>query len=108
MILGIAIWSVSHNPVWIFFPLIIRSFGLIISIVGVYATTSIPGVQYKEGEEPTNALYRGFAVAVILSAIVLAIITSTLLGSWWFVFAGIIGLLNSVAFVLITMYYTEG
>lgn len=108
MILGIAIWSVSHNPVWIFFPLIIRSFGLIISIVGVVATTSIPGIQYKEGEEPTNALYRGFAVAVILSAIVLAIVTSTLLGSWWFVFAGIIGLLNSVAFVLITMYYTEG
>src|ERR1700682_4870521 len=59
IILGIAICSVSHNPVWIFFPLIIRSFGLIISIVGVFATPSIPGVQYKEGEEPTNALYRG-------------------------------------------------
>lgn len=108
MILGVAIFAVSHNPVWIFFPLIIRSFGLIISIVGVIATTSVPGIQYKEGEEPTNALYRGFAVAVVLSAIILAIVTSSLLGSWWFVFAGIIGLLNSLAFVLITMYYTEG
>lgn len=108
MILGVAIAAVSGNPVWIFFPLIIRSFGLIISIVGLVATTSIPGIQYKEGEEPTNALYRGFAVSVILSGIVLAIVTNQLLGSWWFVAAGIVGLLNSVAFVVITMYYTEG
>lgn len=108
MILGVAIAAVSGNPVWVFFPLIIRSFGLIISIVGVVATTSFPGIMYKEGEEPTNALYRGFAVSVILSAIVLALVTYPLLGSWWFVFAGFIGLLNSVAFVLITMYYTEG
>lgn len=108
MILGVAIWAVSHNPVWIFFPLIIRSFGLIVSIVGLVATTSVPGIKYKEGEEPTNALYRGFAVAVLLSAVILAIVAYTLLGSWWFVFAGFIGLLNSVAFVLITMYYTEG
>jgi len=108
MILGVAIAAVSGNPIWIFFPLIIRSFGLIISIVGVVATTSFPGIKYKTGEEPTNALYRGFAVAVILSAIVLALVTYPLLGSWWFVFAGLIGLLNSVAFVIITMYYTEG
>jgi K(+)-stimulated pyrophosphate-energized sodium pump len=108
MILGVAIYAVSKNPIWIFFPLIIRSFGLIISIVGIIATTSVPGIKYKEGEEPTNALYRGFAVAVILSAILLAIVTNQLLGSWWFVFAGFVGLLNSVAFVLITMYYTEG
>ncbi len=108
MILGVAIAAISGNPVWIFFPLIIRAFGLIISIIGIVATTSVPGIMYKEGEEPTNALYRGFAVAVILSGIVLAIVTNQLLGSWWFVLAGIIGLLNSVAFVLITMYYTEG
>ncbi len=108
MILGVAIAAISGNPVWIFFPLIIRSFGLIISIVGVVATTSIGGIKYKQGEEPTNALYRGFAVSVVLSAIVLAIVTYQLLGSWWFVLAGIIGLLNSVAFVIITMYYTEG
>ncbi|MCC7164758.1 MAG: sodium-translocating pyrophosphatase [Anaerolineae bacterium] len=108
MILGVALAVVSGNNVWIFFPLIIRSFGLILSIVGVIATTNIPGIRYKEGEEPTNALYRGFAFTVFLSAIVLAIVTYQLLGSWWFVWAGIIGLLNSVAFVLITMYYTEG
>jgi K(+)-stimulated pyrophosphate-energized sodium pump len=108
MILGVAIWAVSKNPVWIFFPLIIRSFGLVISIIGVVATTNLPGIRYKEGEEPTNTLYRGFAVSIVLSALVLAFVTNQLLGSWWFVFAGLVGLLNSVAFVLITMYYTEG
>lgn len=108
MILGVALYAVTKNPVWIFFPLIIRSFGLIISIIGVVSTTSLPGIKYKEGEEPTNALYRGFGVAIVLCAIVLAAVTYQLLGSWWFVMAGFIGLLNSVAFVIITMYYTEG
>ena len=108
MILGVALAVVSGNNVWIFFPFVIRSFGLIISIVGVIATTSLPGIRYKEGEEPTNALYRGFGITVFLSALVLAVVTYQLLGSWWFVLAGIIGLLNSIAFVVITMYYTEG
>lgn len=108
MILGVAIWAVTKNPVWIFFPLVVRSFGLIVSIVGVLATTNMPGIMYREGEEPTNALYRGYAVAVVLAGIVMAIVTNSMLGSFWYVFAGLIGLLNSVAFVLITMYYTEG
>lgn len=107
MILGVAIAAVTRNPVWIFFPLIIRSFGLIVSIIGVVATTNMPGIRYREGEEPTNALYRGYVLTVILAALVLAFVTYQLLGSIWFVIAGLIGLLNSVAFVLITMYYTE-
>jgi K(+)-stimulated pyrophosphate-energized sodium pump len=108
MILGVTIAVLTGQTVWIFFPLIIRSFGLIISMIGLVATTSVPGVKYRPGEEPTNALYRGYGVAVILSAIVLAVVTNQLLGSFWFVIAGLIGLLNSVAFVVITMYYTEG
>lgn len=107
MILGVAVTAVTNNPAWIFFPLIVRAFGLIVSMVGLVATTSLPGIKYKEGEEPTNALYRGYVLAVVVAAIVMAWVTYTMLGSIWFVFAGLIGLINSVAFVLITMYYTE-
>src|SRR5919202_246250 len=108
MILGVAIFALTKNVAWIFFPLVVRSFGLIISIIGVVATTSIPGLKYKQGEEPTNALYRGYAVAVVLAAIALYFVVMSMLGNIWFFWAGIVGILNSVAFVLITMYYTEG
>jgi K(+)-stimulated pyrophosphate-energized sodium pump len=108
MILGVALYVATKNVAWVFFPLIVRSFGLIVSIVGVIATTSIPGIKYKSGEEPTNTLYRGFVVSVVLAAIALVIVTNIMLHSGWLVLAGLVGLANSVVFVLITMYYTEG
>lgn len=107
MILGVAIYAVTKNPGWVFFPMIVRAVGLMVSIVGLVATTSVPGIKYKDGEEPTNALYRGYAVAVVLAAIALYFIVMATLGNIFYFYAGLVGLANSIAFVLITMYYTE-
>jgi K(+)-stimulated pyrophosphate-energized sodium pump len=101
MILGVAIYSITKNPAWIFFPLVVRAFGLIASIVGILV------VRYRDGEEPMDALNRGYYVALVLSAIFLFFTTQVMLGSVWFFVAGLIGLLTSLAFVYITMYYTE-
>jgi K(+)-stimulated pyrophosphate-energized sodium pump len=104
MILGVAVYMRTQDPAWIFFPLVVRSFGLIASMVGVFS------VRYREGQHPMDALNRGYYVAVLLSAVGMFIGTYFLLGAGWFWFfiAGLIGLLTSLAFVYITMYYTEG
>jgi K(+)-stimulated pyrophosphate-energized sodium pump len=107
MILGVAIYSVTKNIDWIFFPLVVRAFGLIASIVGVWATTSLPGLRLNAGEEPMNPLFRGFALTVILAAAAMYFVVMALLGDIFFFWAGVVGLLTSVAFFLITMYYTE-
>lgn len=117
MILGVAIYTVmskSGNPAlaasaanWVFFPLIVRAFGLIASIVGVWATTSLPGLKLKQGEEPMNPMFRGFALTVVLAAAAMYFVVTTLLGNLMFFYTGCVGLLTSVAFFLITMYYTE-
>jgi K(+)-stimulated pyrophosphate-energized sodium pump len=107
MILGVAIYANTKNPAWIFFPLVVRAFGLIASIVGVWATTVAPGLKLKEGEEPMNPMFRGFALTVVLAAVALYFVTHDLLKSTYFFYAGGVGLLTSVAFFLITMYYTE-
>ncbi len=101
MILGVAIYTITKNPAWIFFPLVVRAFGLIASIVGVLV------VRYRDGEEPMDALNRGYYVSLVLSTIFLFITTQVMLESVWFFVAGLIGLLTSLAFVYITMYYTE-
>lgn len=101
MILGVAIFAATRNPVWILFPLVVRAFGLIASMVGILV------VHYRPGEAPMDALNRGYYVALILSAIFLLVTTQAMLGSLWFFIAGLIGLLTSLAFVYITMYYTE-
>ena len=107
MILGIAIYALTGKSEWIFFPLIVRSFGLLTSIIGVLAATSFPWFKLREGEEPMNALFRSYALTVVLSAVALYIVVNAMLHDIWFFWAGMVGLAASVIFVLITMYYTE-
>src|SRR5512142_1238856 len=107
MILGVAIYSVTKNIDWIFFPLVVRAFGLIASIIGVFATTDAPWFKLQGEEEPMNPMFRGFALTVILAAAAMYFGVMQLLGNIFFFWAGVVGLLTSVAFFLITMYYTE-
>ena len=114
MILGIAMARrvPGANPAWIvgvmMFPLIARAFGIVASILGIIS------VRASEKEDPMKALNRGYYLAVVLAMVGFFIATRWLLYSavspnawWYFFFAGVVGVLTSVAFVYITEYYTE-
>ena len=121
MILGVAVFSIASaagwpNPeAWIFFPLVVRAFGLLATIVAIFF------VRGKETEDPMNMLNRGYWVTTLLSVVGLAITTAVMMNTnggvgdafglptWvYFFFAGVVGLATSVAFVYITQYYTAG
>ncbi|MFL5756171.1 MAG: sodium-translocating pyrophosphatase [Chloroflexota bacterium] len=119
MILGVGIFTIATangwpNPeAWIFFPLVVRAFGLLSTIVAMFF------VRGREDEDPMNILNRGYWVTTILSAIALAFVTSQMMQTngtapsgipvWVYFFAaGLVGLATSVAFVYITQYYTAG
>ena len=104
MILGVALVP-FFGVKGILFPLVLGSVGLIASIIGIYA------VKTKEGQNPMNALIRGYWVTTMLMIVVLFFATRFLLNessgaSLWFFFAGLTGVLTSVAFVYITDCYT--
>ncbi|HET7701703.1 MAG TPA: sodium-translocating pyrophosphatase [Candidatus Limnocylindria bacterium] len=106
MILGVAIFAATGNVAWILFPLIVRGFGLIASVIGIFL------VRGKEHGDPMGALNRGYYITLALSIAFMWLCTNTLLnaegGGYWFFFAGTIGILTSLAFVYITQYYTSG
>jgi K(+)-stimulated pyrophosphate-energized sodium pump len=120
MILGVAVYGIAlaagwPNPeAWIFFPLVVRAFGLFATIIAMFF------VRGREDEDPMNILNRGYWVTTILSAVALAFVTYVMMDtggelptsgipSWLFFFgAGVVGLVTSVAFVYITQYYTAG
>ena len=120
MILGVAVYTIAVNSgwanpeAWIFFPLVVRAFGLLATIVAVAFF-----IRGKEDEDPMNILNRGYWATTVLSVVGLAITTYVMMDTggtgangipaWiWFFFAGIVGLATSVAFVYITQFYTAG
>ncbi len=102
MILGVAVYVATQNVAWILFPLVVRSVGLLASIVGVFA------VSIGEIRDPMRALDRGYWTMTLLCAVGIAFVTMNMLGSWWLVGSGLVGLATSVAFVYLTQYYTAG
>jgi K(+)-stimulated pyrophosphate-energized sodium pump len=101
MILGVIAYLATGNIAWILFPLVVRAFGLIASMIGVLV------VRAKEEENAMNALNRGYFVAIALSIIGMAITIHFMLGNWWLFGAGVVGIVTSVVIVYITQYYTE-
>ena len=94
----------------IMFPLMVRAFGIIASIVGIMFVR----LDKEEKMDPMTALNRGYYVAVALAMAAFGLATYWMLNTpqaphaWWhFFFCGIVGVLTSVAFVYITQYYTE-
>ncbi|MBI2887360.1 MAG: sodium-translocating pyrophosphatase [Chloroflexi bacterium] len=106
MILGVAIYRATKDPAWIFFPLVLRSFGIIATIIGLL---SVPWFASEE-RDPMAALSGGYWVTSLLSVLGLAFVTSQMMGPvWhWFFFCGLVGIATGIAFVYITQYYTAG
>src|SRR5438874_5599245 len=92
----------------ILFPLVVRAFGLVASIIGIMV------VKAREDEDPMRALNRGYMTTAVLAALGFSAGTWWLLNpviapdAWWhFALCGVIGIATSIAFVYITQYYTE-
>jgi len=101
MILGAALYP-HFGIKGILFPLVARAFGLIASTLGVLI------VRTKESEDPMAALNRGYYLTTVLAIAGFAVAVSYLLkNNWWFLGAGVVGIITSFLFVWITQYYTE-
>ncbi len=102
MILGIAAYLATGRVEWILFPLAVRGFGMIASMVGLLC------VRAKESENAMNALNRGYFIAIGLSVVGLFVTVWFMLDKQlWLFAAGMVGIVASVVVVFITQYYTE-
>jgi K(+)-stimulated pyrophosphate-energized sodium pump len=109
MILGVALFKASgaatgtSDVAWIFFPLVLAAFGAICSIVGVSIVRPTGFLKNPMGE-----LNKGFFLTIALAAVCMFLVCFWMLpyGAFAFAICGLIGLATSLAFLLITQYYT--
>jgi len=115
MVIGFAVFTlVIHDGVltgvndvaaWYFWPLVMISFGLIASLIGIFV------VRMKDD---SSDLYRtlnlGYYVTAALIVAFLGLTTYMMLGDKWYYFfgCGIIGIALGIAIIYITQYYTSG
>jgi K(+)-stimulated pyrophosphate-energized sodium pump len=108
MILGVAIYTVTGKIEWVMFPLVVRSFGIVATMIGLI---SVPFFARDDGrQDPMTPLNRGYYILSVLSVLGLFIATKVMLGdAWhWFFFCGLVGIATGIVFVYITQYYTSG
>ena len=106
MILGASIYVATGDVEWVLFPLVLRSFGVFATIIGMM---TVP-FWAKRIKDPMGALNGGYWTITVLSIIGLGIATAAMLGdAWhWFFMCGLVGIAVGIAFVYITQYYTAG
>ncbi|MFA5266943.1 MAG: sodium-translocating pyrophosphatase [Methanoregula sp.] len=105
MILGVALFPI-FGVNGILFPIIMCSLGLLASMIGIL---SVKGV---DGADPMDAMNRGYYITALISAVFLAggvyFLFSPFMTHWiYFVLAGFVGIALSVAFLRVTLYYTD-
>ncbi|MBA4180394.1 MAG: V-type H(+)-translocating pyrophosphatase [Anaerolinea sp.] len=106
MILGASIYIATGNVEWVLFPLVLRSFGVFATIIGMM---TVP-FWAKRISDPMGALNGGYWTITLLSIIGLAGTTYYMLEDvwYWFFLCGLVGITVGIAFVYITQYYTAG
>jgi len=108
MILGVAIYLHTNNPAWVVFPLVVRGFGVFATMVGLLVVPLWGKMKPNPDEDPMNSLNWGYFVSVALAVFLLYIAVTQMLGSIWFFWSGLVGILTSIVIVFITQYYTAG
>ncbi len=109
LILGLALWNLTHRLEWIIFPLIVRGIGVLSSIIGTYLVRGGPG---KAGGDAMAAIFRGFLSSAAISAVLFFIagfvyLQNPGLGGWWRTPAAVaVGVVLAICIDRLTEYFT--
>jgi len=107
LILGLALYHITHRLEWIIYPLLVRGIGVVCSIIGTYAV--------KEGSSKSGnamkAIFKGFltsaAISIVMFGAVAYVYMNKLPGGWWRPFlATAVGVGLAIAIDRLTEYFT--
>jgi len=109
LILGLALYHITHRLEWIVYPLLVRGIGVLCSIIGTYAVKG-DSLGTKSGNA-MKAIFKGFLTSAVISVVLfgsLAFFYMTKIpGGWWRHFAATtLGVLLAISIDRLTEYFT--
>ncbi|MBN1888253.1 MAG: sodium/proton-translocating pyrophosphatase, partial [Thermoflexales bacterium] len=109
LLLGLALYHIDHNLMWIVYPLIIRAIGVLSSILGTFTVPiweKFP-IKFLRAHDAEEAMFRSYEVSsvnTVLWALLLAIFYAN---DWRLAALTAIGVGLAVAFNPLTSYFTS-
>jgi K(+)-stimulated pyrophosphate-energized sodium pump len=105
LILGVVLFTQTHQLSWIIFPLLVRGIGVLSSIVGTYL------VKGSKNDKTNNALKSiniGFYSSAAISIVAFGILSFFYLHDWRSFLSVVVGIALAIVLDEITKHFTDG
>jgi K(+)-stimulated pyrophosphate-energized sodium pump len=105
LILGVVLFTQTHELSWIIFPLLVRGIGVLSSIIGTYL---VKGGKEANANNALKAINKGFYSSAAISITAFGILAYFYLGEWRSFLSVVVGILLAIVLDEITKHYTDG
>jgi K(+)-stimulated pyrophosphate-energized sodium pump len=105
LILGVALFTQTHELTWIIFPLMVRGIGVFSSVIGTYL------VKVNKSSQSHNALTainKGFYSSAAISIILFGVLSHFYLHDWRSFLSVVVGIILAISLDEITKRFTDG
>jgi K(+)-stimulated pyrophosphate-energized sodium pump len=105
LILGVVLYSITHELSWIIFPLLVRGIGVFSSIIGTYL---VKGKKDAKTNNALKAINKGFYTSAAISIVLFGIVSYFYLHEWRSFLSVVVGIVLAIVLDEITKHFTDG
>ncbi|MFN8210132.1 MAG: sodium-translocating pyrophosphatase [Bacteroidales bacterium] len=105
LILGVVLYTMTHELSWIVFPLLVRGIGVLSSIIGTYL---VKGDKDPKDNDALKSINKGFYTSAAISIVLFGLVSMFYLHEWRSFLSVVTGIILAIALDEITKHFTDG
>jgi K(+)-stimulated pyrophosphate-energized sodium pump len=105
LILGVVLFTMTHELSWIIFPLLVRGIGVMSSIIGTYL---VKGQKEGQAQDALKSINKGFYTSAAISIVLFGIVSYFYLHDWRSFLSVVMGIILAIVLDEITKHFTDG
>lgn len=105
LILGVVLFTQTHELSWIIFPLLVRGIGVLSSIVGTYL---VKGSKNDKSNNALKSINKGFYSSAAISIVAFGVLSFFYLHDWRSFLSVVVGIALAIVLDEITKHFTDG